>query len=177
MSLTYLEVVRVMAWCNLNNTCSEFSVNIFISNNRNLTIHKWQHNLLANDVLVSLIIRMNCNSSITKHCLWSCCGELNVFATLPNNLVSHMPEVTSLLFVLNLGITNCSLTYRAEINNLIALVYLAFLVELNEYVFNCLRAALIHGESFSLPVSCRTYLLKLINDSSAVFFLPIPAFL
>lgn len=59
MSLTNLEIVRVMCRSNLNYTCTEFLVNIRISNDRYCSVCKWKFNFLSYKVCVSFIIRIN----------------------------------------------------------------------------------------------------------------------
>ena len=59
MSLTNLEIVRVMCRCNLNYTCTEFLINIRVCNNRYCSVCKWKFNFLSNKVCVSFIIRIN----------------------------------------------------------------------------------------------------------------------
>ena len=66
VTLSYLEVVRVMCRCNLNSTCSEFFVYIIIRNDRNLTVYKRKDCHLSYDIFVSLIIRVNSNCCISK---------------------------------------------------------------------------------------------------------------
>ena len=66
VTLSYLEVVRVMCRCDLNSTCSEFFVYIIIRNDRDLTVYKWKDCHLSYDIFVSLIIRVNSNCCISK---------------------------------------------------------------------------------------------------------------
>ena len=154
MSLTNLEIVWIMSWCNLYHTCTKLFVYILISNNWNLAIHKWKHNSLANNICISLIIRIYSNSCISKHCLWTSSCELYISARLTYYLIFHMPEMPSLLLMYNLSIRNRSLTYWTPVNDSVALINIAFVVKLNEYFLYCLRTTFIHCETFSLPV-CR----------------------
>ena len=79
--------------------------------------------------------------------------------------------------MLNLGVTNRRLTYRTEIDDLIALVDIALVIQIDKDFFNCLRAALVHCETFPIPIGRRANLLKLIDNPCAVLILPFPAFL
>ena len=65
MTLTNFKVVRVMCRCDLNCTCTEFDINIIVSDNRDLTANKRQNEHLADNVLVTLVFRVNSNCSIT----------------------------------------------------------------------------------------------------------------
>ena len=50
----------------------------------------------------------------------------------------------------------------------------AFFVHLHEHFGHSLVTALIHGETLSVPVTGRTQLFKLFDNTSAVFLLPLP---
>ena len=85
-----------------------------------------------------------------------------------------MPEGTLLVFVFNFGIGDRSEAFRAPVDDALATIDQALIIVLNKYVFNCFTAAFVHGESFVFPVTGRTDLLELLNDTSAVLLLPFP---
>ena len=66
MTLSYLKIVRVMCRCDLYNTGTKFHIYIIIGNDRNLTVYDRQIKHLANHVLITLIVWINCNRGITK---------------------------------------------------------------------------------------------------------------
>ena len=122
MSFTNLKVVRVMSRCNLNNTCTEFHINIFIGYNRDFSVDKRKHYLLANDVLVSVIVRVYGNCSITKHCLRTCSCKFNISSRLPNDFVFHVPKMARLVLMNNFSVRNRSLTDRTPVNDTVSFI-------------------------------------------------------
>ena len=42
MAKSYLKVVRVMGWCNLNNTCTKFHINVLILYYWNGLVNYWK---------------------------------------------------------------------------------------------------------------------------------------
>ena len=70
-------IVRVVSRCNLNRTCTERFINIFISNNRNSSVCQRYENFFADKFRILLITRVNSNRNITKHCFRSCCINNN----------------------------------------------------------------------------------------------------
>ena len=72
MTLTHLEIVRVVSRRYLNNTCSEFHIYIVILNNRDCLIDKRKPYLSAVKIGISLILGINCNRCIAEHGLRSC---------------------------------------------------------------------------------------------------------
>ena len=66
MALSYLKIVRVMCRSNLYTSGSEFFVYIGIRNYRNFPVCHWKLEHFSNDILITLILRIYCNRSISK---------------------------------------------------------------------------------------------------------------
>src|SRR5574344_1059961 len=64
-----LIVIRVMGRSDLDHACSKCYIDKAVSNDRDLPVSKWQNKHLANDILVALIIRVQCDCDITEHSL------------------------------------------------------------------------------------------------------------
>ena len=103
MSESDLKVVRIVCRCDLNYTCTEFNINVVVCNDRDPSANERKDQHLADHVLVSLILGVNCNRCIAKECLRSCCSKLNIACTILKG-ISQMPEVTGLILILNLSI-------------------------------------------------------------------------
>ena len=73
-----LKVVGVVCGCDFNNTRSEFRLNIFVGDYRNLLIHYRQDYRLAYEMLVTLVVRVNGYCCIAEHCLRTGCGEFYI---------------------------------------------------------------------------------------------------
>ena len=82
--------------------------------------------------------------------------------------------MTCLLFVLYFRIGNGSIADRAPVDDSCALIDPAFFMHLAEHFGYGLVAAFVHGETLSVPVAGRAHFLKLGDDTSAVFLLPVP---
>ena len=177
VTLSDLKVVRVMCRRNLYAACSEFHVDIFIGDYRNLTVCERQDQHLADDVLISFIIRIHGDSCIAEHGLRSCGGDLNKSAFLADYRIIDMPEETVLVFVLDLCIGNRCLADRAPVDDLGSLINVALIVEALENFQNRVGTAFIHCEALSVPVSGTAKLLKLADDSCSVLFSPGPTML
>ena len=128
VSLSNLEVVRVMCRCDLYASGTKFFINILIGNNRDLSVceRKLQH--FANNVFVTVIIRVYCNCSISKKCFRTCCCNFHEFSFFSNNRVIDVPEKSVLILMLNLCIGNGSLAYRTPVDNTGTFVDVAFFI-------------------------------------------------
>ena len=179
MTLSYFKVIRVMCRCDLYNTCSEFHINIAVFYNRDRLIHDRKPDLSAMQIRISFISRIDSNCCIAQHCLRSCRCELKEFCLTRLSVfiyerIFNMPEMSLLLFILYFRIGNGSIADRTPVYDTGTLVDPAFFMHLTENFRNCFITAFIHGKSFSVPVTGRTHLLQLFNDTSAIFLFPVP---
>ena len=103
MTLSNLEVIRVMSRCDLYCTGSKLFIYIVIRHDRNLFIHQRKQYILAYDIFVSLIVRVYGNSCISQHCLRTCCCDLQK-TICSYDRIFDVPEVACLLLMLYLCI-------------------------------------------------------------------------
>ena len=92
---TNFKVVGVVCRSNLNGTCTEVLFNIFVSNDYDFTTNKGKDTSLSNEVCVSFILGMNCDSCIAKKCFGTSCSNFNVAVRIAH-LITDMPEMTAL---------------------------------------------------------------------------------
>ena len=85
-----------------------------------------------------------------------------------------MPEMSGLFFVDYFRIRNGSFTDGTPVDDSGSFVNITFIVQAYKYFFYCLGAAFVHGKTFFGPVCGGTQLLQLIDNTSAVLFLPFP---
>ena len=104
-ALTDFKVVRVVCRSDFNNTRSLFHICVFVTDNRDFLVKERKDYMTAVEVLVTLIVLVDGNSSITEHCFGTGCCNFKVLACFLN-LIEQMPEMTVLLLVFNLGIRN-----------------------------------------------------------------------
>ena len=104
-TLTDFKVVRIVCRSDFNNTRSLFHICVFITNNRDFLVKERKDYMTAVEVLVTLIVLVDGNSSITEHCFGTGCCDFKVLACFLN-LIEQVPEMTVLLLVFNLGIRN-----------------------------------------------------------------------
>ena len=140
-----------MCRCNLNHTCTKFHIYIIICNNWNLSSYKWKCYCFSNHVFISVIIRINCYCSISKHCFRSCCSHFNISATICKR-ISKMPEMSCLILIFYLCIRNRCKTAWAPVNYSLSTINQILIIEINEYLFNSLITAFIHSKAFSVPI-------------------------
>ena len=79
-----------------------------------------------------------------------------------------------LLFMLHLSVRQGRLTLRAPVDDPGAFVNIAFPVQADKHFLYGFGAALIHRETFPVPVAGNAQLLQLVLDGSGIFLFPLP---
>ena len=127
MTFSYLKILRVMSRCDLYASGTKFFINILIGNNRDLSVceRKLQH--FANNVFVTVIIRVYCNCSISKKCFRTCGCDFNESSFFSFYRIIDMPEKSVLFLMLYLCIRNRGLTYRAPVDDTGTLINITFI--------------------------------------------------
>ena len=132
VAFAYFEVVRVMCRCDLNAACSEFFVNVLICDNRDLTVSQRQFQHLADQILVSLILRVYCYCGITEQCFRTCSCDLYESSFFTYDRVVDVPEKSVLVLMLNFCIRDGSLAYRTPVDDPGTFVNVTFLIQTDE---------------------------------------------
>ena len=170
------EVVRVVGRRDLHGSRSLFRVRIFVGDDRDLSAHYRQDDLLSDEVLVSFVARMHRDSDISEHGLRPRCGDGDSLASVRGR-ISEVPVLSVLVLVLDLCVRQRCLAVRAPVDQAVALVYPAFLIKVDEESYDGLVALLVHGEALAPPVAGVAELAALLRDASAVLLLPCPCVL
>ena len=120
MTLSYLEIVRVMSGCDLNYARSEVFLYVAVGNDRYLPVYKRKPYISAYYIRISLILRVNCYSSITEHGLGTGSSKLQESylgyrSVSLDKRILDMPEMSLLLLIINLSIGDGGLTDRTPV--------------------------------------------------------------
>ena len=153
MTLADLKIVRVMCRRDLYATGTELFINIRICHNRDLAVYDWQDQCLSDQILITLILRIDCNSGIAKHRFRTGGRDLNISAFFACDRIFNMPEMSGLLLMLYFGIGNRCLAKRTPVDDTGSFVDITLIIQTQENFLDCCRASFIHGKALALPVS------------------------
>jgi hypothetical protein len=64
---------------NLKGSGTKFRINILVENYIYSTVNNWYNNLLSLKVFISVVVRINTNSSISKNSFRPCCSYYQIF--------------------------------------------------------------------------------------------------
>ena len=173
VTLTHLEVVRVVARRNLDAAGAELHVNVLVAEDRDLAVHDREDAGLADEMLVALVVRVDRDAGIAHEGLRTG-GRNDQIARAVCERVADVPQLARLGLVLNLGVGKRGRAVRTPVDDAVALVDQALVVQVYENFPDCLGAALVHREALALPVTGRAELFQLADDAVAELVLPVP---
>ena len=173
MALAHFEVVRVVAGRNLDAARAELHIDVIVAENRDFAVHDGQDAGLADQVLVALVVRVDGNARIAHKGLRAGGGDDQI-ARAVRERIADVPQLARLGLVFDLGVAQCGCAVRAPIDDAVALVNQALVIQVDEHLADRLGAALVHREALALPVAGRAELFQLADDAVAVLVLPVP---
>ena len=140
-----------MSWSHFYYSSSKVHFYIAIGYDRHLSSCQRNNNLFADEMLISAIIRMNCDSSISKQSFRSCCSKNEAFIS-SDNRIFELSEISLLIEHLYFIISKSGSTARTSIDHIFSLIYKSIIVEVYKVFFHCFRKPFIHSKSLPLPV-------------------------
>ena len=104
MALSNFKIIRVMCRCDLHTSGTELLIYVCVCNDRNLASGRRQYEHLSDNILITLILRIDRNCSISEQCLRSGCCDLYKTTLLTDYRIVNVPEKSILLLMLYLCI-------------------------------------------------------------------------
>ena len=166
-------VVRIVAGGHLDRAGAEAQLDVLVRNDGQFPSHQRENGVLAHQVLVALVIRMDGDAGVAQHRLGTGGGDDELLIRVLDR-VADVPEVTGHVLVLNLGVGERRAAVGAPVDDAAALIDQALVIELAERLTHGPGAYLVHGEAVALPVAGGAETLLLLDDAVAVLVLPVP---
>ena len=173
MTLSDLKVVRIVRGGNLHNARTLGHIRVLIAHNRNFLIKQRQNHVATVQMRIARILRIDRHRRITQHGFGTRSREFQLLAGLLDR-IQQMPKMSVLLLVLHLGVRDRRVTMRAPVDHTVTAVNKSLLVQTHEHLFNRRRTTLVHGKAFALPVTARTQLFQLTDNTIAILIFPGP---
>ena len=173
MAHAHLKVVGVVGRGNFHCAGSKLFVHIFVGNNGNFPSHQRQNQLLAHQMGVSLILRVNGNRRVTQQGFGPGGGDLDISSAVFYGIF-NVPEMACLLSIFYLSVRQGGDAPGAPVNNAVALVNQPLFVEGHKHLAHRFRQALVHRKAFPCPVAGTAQLFQLVNNPIAIELFPLP---
>ena len=152
LSSADFKVVRVVSGSDFNAACTLVKLSVLVAYYRNASSNERKSYVFADEVLISFVVRVYRNRSISEQCFRTCGSNLNESAAAYER-ITDVPEVAVLLAVVNLGVGDGCFAVRTPVDDSLAAIDESLFVKAVEHLANCLGAAFVKGESFSRPVA------------------------
>ena len=101
MTHSHFKVIWIVCTSYLYSASTKIWIHKFVRNNWNHSVNQRKQYFLANHVLITWVIRVNCNRAIAHHCFRTCCcyGDRGFIIT-----ISNLNKFTRIIAVLNFNI-------------------------------------------------------------------------
>ena len=173
MSLADLVVVEVVGGCDLEASGAEGRIDVGVGDDRDQAPGERQPHLLTREVPVARIVRVHGDRGVAQHGL----GTGGRHHDMPGAVVervAQVPELAVLLLRLHLEVRERGEQHRIPVDEALAAVDQAFLVQPHEHLDHGPRDARIHGESVARPVDRVAEAAHLGVDRAARLLFPSP---
>src|SRR5574344_2282448 len=149
-------VVDVVRRCDFKAACTEFDVNIFIFNYRNLATNQRNYYMLSTQMLVLRVVRVDTHCRIAHYCFRTCSSYNGVCAWVFNDSITQIEEFAVFFLVYNLFIAKCRLCLRVPVDHTGTTIDKSFIIKFAEYMNDTLASCFVHSERSSVPIATGT---------------------
>jgi len=176
MSFTDFIVVGIMCGSDFHNARTEFTIDIFIRNNRDFSPDYGDKRCFADIFLIPFIFRVNGDSGIAEDCFRTSRCHRQIISTSVRQHVFEIIECSGFFGIFDFQIGNGGLKLRRPIHDSRSTIHQSVFVKTNKDFAYSLRKAFIQGKSFTVPITGGTETTYLGYDSIMIFLFPLPYF-
>ena len=173
MLLAQHPVVMVVAGRNLERARTEFTVNVGIGDNGNLAPKHGNHGLFAYKARVTFVFGVHADGGVTGNGLGPGGGNGDMPAAVGQQ-IAHLPQFATALLVFHFIVGQGRVATRAPVDDVVALVDQAVVVEPHKNLAHSSGKAFVHGKAQARPVYGIAQGACLIENAVAVFVAPFP---
>ena len=182
MALRASVVVEVVRASDLDAAATEFLVHKIIGDHRDFAVAQGQVDELADQVLVAFVVGVHAQRAVGQHRLRARRGNVHAAqrCAIGSGLrtvaerVQDVPHEAVALFAFHLKVGDRALQNRVPIDQALATVNQALLIELHKGFGDRFGQLGVHGEVFAAPVHAVAHAAHLGGDGVATLFLPLP---
>ena len=170
---TDLVVVAVVRRGDLERAGAELALHVVVEHHRDGAAGERQADADLPQVLVALVVRVDRHRGVAEHGLRPGGGHHHV-ARAVGIRVADVVELAVRGVVLDLVVGERGVAARTPVDDVVALVDEAFLVQPDEHLAHRPRQPLVHGEPLAVPVTGGAHALQLVDDGAALLLPPGP---
>ncbi len=181
VALAHGIVVHVVGGRDLDHAGAEGRVDVVVGDHRYRAVAQRQLHPLPDQVVVARIVRMHHHRDVAQHGLGAGRGHHQAVLQLAvdrlrsvGERVADMPEVAVFLLAFDLQVADGSLEHRVPVDQPLAAVDQALLVQAHEGFGHDGGQPFVHREVFAAPVHAVAHAAHLRGDGVARLLLPLP---
>ena len=167
------EVVGIVRGRHLHRSGAEFRLRELIRDDGDLAIHQRQQRTLAVQMGVALVFFIHGDGGVAQHRLGPRGGDRNELIG-PDHWIANLPQLALHFLVLHFEVGDGRLATRAPVDDVLAAINQALLIQPDEDLAHGAGKIFVHGEVFAVPINRRAEALHLVQDGAAVELLPFP---
>ncbi len=154
VAAAYLEVVRVMRRCDLDGAGAELGINKVVGNHRQFSLKYGQNETLAYEFRESTVARIDSHGCVAEHRLRTGCGhrDKGLWAAILDRVL-YVVELAVFILVFALLVGERCLATGTPVDDVLATIDQALIVEPDKHLGDCITEAFVHREAFSIPVA------------------------
>ena len=175
VAATDFKVVEVVRRRDLDAARTEFAVDIFVGDDRNLAVGERELERLADERLVAFVFGVHGHGLVAEERFRTRGCHHDAFGAVGAR-VADFPEVAVGFLAFNFEIGDCALQLRIPVHETVAAIDETLLVERHEAFDHDLRELFVHREVETVPIDAVTQTAHLLKDGAARVLLPLPNF-
>ena len=168
-----LPVVEVVRGRDLHRARAELAVDVVVGDDRNRPASQRQRHVLADQRRVALVGRIDGDRDVAQHRLRPRRGDDHARAAVDEG-IPDLPELALLLLAVDLEVRHGGAELGIPVDEPLAAVDEAVLVQADERLEHGGRQAVVHREPLARPVGRSAEAAHLLRDRGAGLFLPRP---
>ena len=166
-------VVVVVAGGHLEGAGTELAIHVAVGDDGDLAAQHGHDGRLAHQMLVALVLGMHADGGVAGDGLGTGGGDGDAAGAV-GQMVTDLPQLALVGLVFHFVIGQGRMAARAPVDDVVALVDQAFVVELHEDLAHGGGQAFVHGEAQARPVHGSAQGADLVEDAVTVVFAPLP---
>ena len=155
VALSHSEVIGIMRRRDLHRPGPKFGIDKFIADHFDLPINKRQYQCLADIFFVPFVLRIDRNRRVTQHGFRTGGGHNNKLIGIVFERITQVIQIALQFAMFGLFIGKGRLAARAPVDDILALIDQAFLIQTNKYAAHRLTVTFVHRKARARPITGR----------------------
>ena len=170
----HFKVVGVVRGGNFNAARAVLHIGVLVGNDGYGLVYYGQNYVFADIIFIPFVGGVYCHGGVAEHSFGTGGGNYQPLGVGAFEEVFEVPEMRIFVGVFHLRVRERRLALGAPVDNSVAVVNKALVIEVDEHLPHRARALFVHSEGKARPVARTAQRFELGYYSAAVLFFPVP---